>query len=456
MKIKYYDCHCHVFNKDLIDFHLLVHIFLSLPDILKKTEEHADRDKKQTIGNKINSRVLKLKRIMHFLEAGFSKTDYDVYAKMKKVYGEEYAIAPLMFDLEYCFIGKRSASVSHLSRNFRSVNEIFEPSVDEFLVRKQNFINNAPDEISVLLKKERNHRMAELKEMEALHNRVKEKLTYLKDNHLNNFEFTAKLSSSYKKQLQDMIALKENFPSTIFPFIAIDPRREGIIDAFIHEIYPQQVFTGVKLYTPLGYSPTDYDLIKKGGLYDFCEKHQIPITAHHSNVGFATPLQDVEIFGDVYENGQLIPQQGFIKFSKAFSNGWVQERAEKLNHPMLWLKVLNAYPNLKLNLAHFGAGSNEWQNEVFDMMHTYKNLYSDFSRYTSLADLIFMKETYFDKASPLVKAKFLYGSDFYFDLLYVDSLNDYINNFLKVFNYHDFTAIAQKNAMNFLNINGHE
>lgn len=457
MKIKFYDCHCHVFNKDLIDFHILVHIFFSLPDILKKTDDDTDPYKKRTIGSRINSRVVKLKRIIHFLETAFSKTDDDVYVKMKKIYGEEYAVVPLMFDLEYCFIGKRTSTASHLSKNFKYVkNEIFESTVDEFLIRKQNFISNAPHEISALVRKEQSQRTEELKEMEVLHNQVKEKLTYLKDNHLNEFEFTAKLSSSYKKQLKDTIALKEHFPSTVFPFIAIDPRRDGIIETFAKEIFPLQIFTGVKLYTPLGYSPTDDELMKKGGLYDFCEKHQLPITAHHSHYGFATPLQDIEIFGDIYEDGRLIRKHGFIKLSKAFSDGWVQERAEKLNHPLLWRKVLDAYPKLKLNLAHFGAGSVEWRKEVFDMMHTYKNLYSDFARYTSLEDLIFMKETYFDKACPEVKAKFLYGSDFYFDLLYIDSLKDYMNNFLKIFSSEDFTTIAQKNAMNFLNLKGDE
>jgi predicted TIM-barrel fold metal-dependent hydrolase len=433
MKIKYYDCHCHVFNKHVLDFHLLVRIFLSLPDILKKSDDLYDPDKNQTIGDKIKNRINRLKRIINFLKAGFSKTDEDVFAKMKETYGETFAIVPLMFDLEYCFIGKRASCRIIQTPNIKTINSSLISFTDKFLNLKHNLIKKTPGEPSGPT--------------------TREKKEEVKDTHLNEHNFISRLASSYKKQMHDIIKLKTNFSTAIFPFIAIDPRRQGIIDMFINEIYPQQIFTGVKLYTPLGYSPTDEDLMKKGGLYEFCEKYQIPVTAHFSHVGFATPLQHVEIFGDIYDNGKVVPQHGYLKLSRVFSNGWVQERSEKFNHPELWRKVLNVYPNLKLNLAHFGLDSEKWRETIFDMMETYKNLYTDLSRYTSICDLIYIKRNYFNSACPEVKNKFLYGSDFYFDLLYINSLDHYVSNFMKVFNSEEFTLIAQTNAKKFLNIN---
>jgi predicted TIM-barrel fold metal-dependent hydrolase len=453
MNIKYYDCHCHVFNKDVIDLHLMANIFLSLPDILRKSDTPHDLERESTVYDKIKNKIHVLKRLINFLEAGFSKTDEDVFAKMQQTYGTEFAIAPLMFDLEFCFIGKRAYSPSELNANFKTIHKSIGPRVDEFLNQKKDFIKDVPEMISKSgSNKEQKEGLKNLKELEGLHGEVKEKISFLMDTHLKENQFLPKLTSSYKKQLEDILKLKEDFPSLVFPFIAIDPRRHGIIETFMQEIYPLNLFTGVKLYTPLGYSPTDEDLMKSGGLYEFCEKHQIPITAHHSHVGFATPLQHVEIFGDTFENGKIIPKHGFIKFSRAFSTGWVQERADKLNHPELWRKVLNTYPNLKLNLAHFGHDNEEWRKTVFEMMGTFRNLYTDFSRYTSIADLTYLKETYFCKASPEVKQKFLYGSDYYFDLLYIDSLKEYFDNFMTVFTADEFTIIAQTNAKRFLNL----
>jgi len=105
--------------------------------------------------------------------------------------------------------------------------------------------------------------------------------------------------------------------------------------------------------------------MKPGGLYDFCSKNNIPVTAHNSYSGFATPLEEVEIFGDIYVNNAVTPVHGNVTFSKAFSTGWIQDRAEKLNHPEIWKKVLLNYPNLKLNLAHFGDGNPGWQIKLF-------------------------------------------------------------------------------------------
>ena len=48
------------------------------------------------------------------------------------------------------------------------------------------------------------------------------------------------------------------------------------------------------------------------------------------------------------------------------------------------------------------------------------------------------------------KQKILYGSDFYLDLLFIDSFQKYFNNFLQVFNAEEFTQIALTNAKRFL------
>ena len=68
-----------------------------------------------------------------------------------------------------------------------------------------------------------------------------------------------------------------------------------------------------------------------------------------------------------------------------------KEVAYELNNPERWRTVLEKFPNLKLNFAHFG-GYETWKRPspvdykgqkrkevIFEFMRTYNNVYSDFS-----------------------------------------------------------------------------
>jgi predicted TIM-barrel fold metal-dependent hydrolase len=414
---KYIDCHCHVFNeKENITLWLVIKIILSLPDILAKRvkSSHAHTF------DKIQSKNESLKYILNFLKAGMSNSVDDIFRLMDKVYNGNYKIVPLMFDLEYCFIANRAAGKQMPVSIPSDIQIQFEKIINElYQVHTQAF--DLLNELNELNKK--------MRDTSALKTAIR-----------SNFDI----------QLEDISQLKAHFPNEVFPFFAIDPRRTGIIDRFINEISPKDIFAGIKLYTSNGYSPTDDDLMKPGGLYDFCCKNNIPITAHNSYGGFATPLEVVEIFGDVYINNTVKPVHGNVSFIKVFSKGWVQDRATKLNHPEIWKKVLTKYPNLKLNLAHFGYGNPTWQKTLFSMMETYPNLYTDISCWTDINDIINFRTNYFLKASNKVKNKILYGSDFYLDLLFIDSFQHYVNNFLQVFSQGEFTQIAKSNPEKFL------
>lgn len=100
-------------------------------------------------------------------------------------------------------------------------------------------------------------------------------------------------------------------------------------------------FAGIKVYPPLGFDPWPEDgkeREKVEYLYRFCIARKISLTSHCSDGGFVTA-----------------------------------DRAREFASPKRWGKVLERYPELRLNLAHFGMQkkkfwlfeNREWMNDVW-------------------------------------------------------------------------------------------
>jgi predicted TIM-barrel fold metal-dependent hydrolase len=229
-----------------------------------------------------------------------------------------------------------------------------------------------------------------------------------------------------------------------------------------------KLFIGVKLYTPNGYSPTDPLLFGSAGkddcVYKYCEKNKIPVTVHNSYGGFATFMDSVEVTGDVYTSAGLkyLKKELYhfrTKLMKDSGNA-IKERALVLNHPSLWEKVLQKYPNLYLDLAHFGGGerlgmaldntddkeSGNWSKKIIELIQKYPNACTDvscFSEFNVLRKL---------KASPIynkIRSKVMYGSDYYLLLLFENDFKKNIESFKTVFA-ADFDLISRENPKRYL------
>jgi predicted TIM-barrel fold metal-dependent hydrolase len=165
-------------------------------------------------------------------------------------------------------------------------------------------------------------------------------------------------------------------------------------------------FAGVKLYPPIGYLPignttflphrdglgAQLDLALRT-LYAYCEAEDVPVMTHANNTnGYAT--------------GYGV-----------------------LTAPAQWEPVLQAFPNLRLNLGHFGDLHGDdgergveacelWMRQIADLMHRYPNVYADLGyscvpieqeksqRYLTLLEALL--ERY-----PVVADRILYGSDYW-------------------------------------------
>lgn len=164
----------------------------------------------------------------------------------------------------------------------------------------------------------------------------------------------------YEEQVKSISQACLKYPGELMPFIMFDPRRPNIVVLTVNAL-EKLGFLGVKMYPSLGYHPDPDNIYNSkeanqalSDLYDYCEAEKIPITVHCSTGG-------------------------------AYNKKIMQ--SEELCHPRNWEPVLKKYPNLKLNLAHFGNSESmldhgnpqSWANYIIRLMRGFSQVYSDTS-----------------------------------------------------------------------------
>ena len=190
-------------------------------------------------------------------------------------------------------------------------------------------------------------------------------------------------------------------------------------------------FAGIKVYPPLGFDPWPEDdpeeLAKVKLLYEYCSAKRIPITAH-CNSG------------------------GFVVIDKKLS--------KKFTSPDRWERVLNNYPELILNLAHFGKENKRfllfpaegWTRKIMKLIARFDHLYADFSFNGLDKDYYRDLRQYLDrspaKLREKLKQRILFGSDFMINLTGVESYNEY----LRIFAESPYFTSAEKHQ--FCGVNG--
>ncbi len=173
------------------------------------------------------------------------------------------------------------------------------------------------------------------------------------------------------------------------------------------------VFSGIKVYPPLGFDPWPLEepaeLEKVKLLYTFCQKRRIPITTHCDDQGFRT-----------------IPV----------------ETAWRNSSPDRWALVLEAFPGLKLNFAHFGyqyylkfrlIRKLDWMRSIMRLMVRHDQVYADFSfNGTKPAYYSFLRKQLTvlpEEGREKVLSRILFGTDFPVNLTKISSYLDYYLGF---------------------------
>lgn len=258
-------------------------------------------------------------------------------------------------------------------------------------------------------------------------------------------------NDGFYKQIEKLRKLKSKYKNQIFPFLAVDPRRENIEELLKKEVGENKLFLGIKIYSPLGYLPSHPVLMR---IYDYCVKYNIPVTAHCSEGGIATiNFNPLEVKGIMLVNAC----ETEVNFKKWFFPYPFKQRSRFFAKPQNWIPVLKRFPKLKLNLAHFGGTKHfcdyikgkkhSWTYDIISLMHEYKNVYADLSS-------TFYNIKFFPKLKKLIHSKIgdklLYGSDFYLNILKKLNFKDYISPFYSKLNEDEFNKIAVENPQRFL------
>ena len=248
--------------------------------------------------------------------------------------------------------------------------------------------------------------------------------------------------TGFEAQCDIMSRLTLRARGRVMPFYAFDPRAENALDKAKAAI-ESRGFIGIKLYPPLGFKPmgnaderVEQNLL---GLYAFCSNDRsdpIPITSHCSwSAG-------------VYSN-RKIDHDGLKAFYRS------------LAAPVYWGPVLAEFPNLKINLAHFGGlgewealskgekPEKEWIDPIIGFMKTHDHVYTDLSynylpttRHAESYKRILLQKIHG------VEHRVVFGTDYYMSRMLCD-LDEFVAAYQDLLR-DVFDRAAGENAIHFL------
>lgn len=247
--------------------------------------------------------------------------------------------------------------------------------------------------------------------------------------------FCGKTDLDMHAQLDAMREARNAFPDRLLPFVALDPNNPEMEAIFNKAFSAEYGFYGVKIYPLMGYLPNHPKLME---VFEVCEAFGIPVTTHCGGNStrviadtFHLPYRRYNAEGG--EVDDLMPV--------TFRNE--DEKGHFFNDPVRWLPVLERFPNLRLNLAHFG-GDDAWKkfarkepntkvHRIVSLMEAYPHVYTDVSFLLHLTEkrnsgfLETFEELMNEKE--LVRNRTLFGSDYYMVLIH-EKLPLLCHNFL--------------------------
>lgn len=427
-KRRRYDSHCHVFNWKIIEFYMII---FYLTRILGGFEDGKHEDNEAEIEEGFFEGVGKffdkLIKTLHFLEIGLSSSSVAIAKKMDCRYRGRFNLVPLMFDLDGCFIGVQGGS----AEGFESLKPKLKNLPGQIGEKvQQKYLG---DEIA---KRDTDKKIAASaqKAIYKLDGISKKNSFFAQENEQTIIDS----ERNFQEQIGMILDCKKALKNKVLPFFVIDPRRKGIFDMFLRHVVEEKNFKGVKIYCPNGYTPTDPMLfgIQEGDecVYSICERLGIPIIAHCSRGGFATYQKAICVSGHIMDKDlqNILPVHDFeldFEHDLDHRNSMVYEVCARLNHPRLWELVLERYPNLKLDLAHWGGESAEWRGMITEMLRKYPNLHTDLACTEEKYFLEQVKELT-DPSKEFLHEKVLYGSDYHILMLFSDSIDSYLKMFL--------------------------
>lgn len=420
-KIEGFDAHCHIFNLGFVLkeiktmlFDWVIGKYPTAEKAMFQTKEEQDKSKKEFRA--------KLFRMIELLSSTV-RPEKDNFRFLQNQVNDAWGISigaiPLMMDIYYFFAPPVTEDDFDVfipkGIDYKSITldeKVFE---DEFAKDITDYARNL---------KVRNKNLHDFEDFSRELDRHVEECI---DDSEYKYETKSpiygnlKMTSGYRFHLERLRKMVlEGEP--VFPFLAVDPRREGIFDALKNEklISKNGPFFGVKLYPRLGYHPASKPV---QDILNICIERDLPVTTHCGKSGF--PPQDFSVDGS-----------GVWKYND-FGNPKHFETALK--------------KGLRIDFAHLGSvdPTYGWAKTIVNFMEKYENVYSDLSCYTSREELQPVIDLFGNNRT--FKERIMYGSDF--DIIYFTdkkiSMEQYCLNFSDLFP-AEIENMRNRNVLNFL------
>ncbi len=436
------DCHCHIFNIVSVGLRAILQQIQDTTGMIKA--EPSGRMLKTSLAGSI---VAKLKKLAELIKL-FSGDNEKILGMLDKHYNGDYLVFPLMFDGDFLLDTATDEEIGDLRNTVTLIRQQLDDQKPKGLMQKTRaFID--PKSLSE----------KDLTRISGLLDQIDLQLDVSGETGKKRLK-AGKYRDGFTVQYESMVAIRNNpeYRDKIFPFLGVDPRRENIRD-YLTEVGKGKTFAGIKVYPPNGFSPADPVLTDgEDSVFGYCCKNRIPVISHNSYGGFATPSMNIDISGMLLPPGESRPvsHTGPYAFKIKLTDGYsamVRERARLLNHPRIWQEVLEKHKGLILVLAHFGESSDpslpdEWRNQIVLMMQKYPTLYTDISCISDETNLKKVKKIFDD--NPAISGRILYGSDYFLDMFFNDSFNEYYNRISGIFGKNAFHQISVVNPQNFM------
>jgi predicted TIM-barrel fold metal-dependent hydrolase len=294
--------------------------------------------------------------------------------------------------------------------------------------------------------------------------------------------------TSIQGQIDVTEKINRLYDGRLLPFVAFDPLRNILENGrplkWVQSAIEDHGFIGVKMYPPMGFRAlgnTSLDKVPGSWPPHLVDTDTMKIAGHVEESkdkirGRVSPLDNLGYRLDkqlraLYKwcEDKHVPIMVHSNDSSASEKGY-EERAA----PKYWAKVLEEYPELRLNLGHFGgwddvaanapgsgySKASRWSGEIVKMMADNPNLYADFSNFHAIhdddkgEDIVAGIKALFGKKKGILKSRLLYGSDWFMSTArkgndeYFSDANELLNDHMP----EHRAAILGGNAVNFLGL----
>jgi len=420
-----FDAHCHIFTLK----YAIKEVKSMVHDVLHGTYPWHDPAEKAMFSATDKLSLIKdfIKQLYELIHAAGSSEEENLnflQNEAKKVFpDDQHLIIPLMMDIFYmlAYPLNENQDLPNLTslKAVRVDEKEYQAYWNDILDDFKQYLHSKDTALKAsrnnILGKKTNQVLQIIEQERSVSETLRQKTQVLKLTAIGGFYET----EGYCYHMNNLTDLVNNRKGELYPFVAIDPRRKGIIDTLLGGkfIGADGPFYGVKLYPRMGFHPLSKPM---DAVYKYCSDNKIPIIFHCGMGGFPP------------------------------STTW---KYAEFGNPLNFEPVVQKYQNLKIDFAHLGSSDDTyaWAKTIIRMVNEYDNVYSDLSCYTDIDDLKRAKGYW--NYHPKLKTRLMFGTDF--DVMYFTgkiTMQDYYKNFQSIFDPNELKILMHDNPKNFMGI----